>query len=106
MYRILPAIALSLTLAACASPPASIAPVNLSGVFDNTTCSQAQNLIASERNTLVALEAQQNNALAGDSIAVMIIGLPLSSMMGGDVETELAVSKGRVQALEARLARC
>jgi hypothetical protein len=59
--------------------------------------------IVAERNNLAALSKQQNQAATGDAVGVFLIGVPASSTFGGDKEGVLAVSKGKVNAIEASL---
>lgn len=73
-----------LALSACATPPSKIKPVANSG-----PCT------AQDRAKLEALSKQQNKAATNDAVGVALIGLPLGSMSGGDVETEIALLKGR-----------
>jgi hypothetical protein len=47
-----------------------------------------------------AYYADQENAQSGDALGVFLLGLPISSMTGGEKETELAVTKGRLDALD------
>ena len=63
-------------------------------------------MLADERNTLSTLSVQQNNAVAGDAVGVFLIGVPVSSLSGGDKAGEIAATKGKIIALEARLASC
>jgi hypothetical protein len=49
---------------------------------------------------LANLSARQKSAASGDAWGVVLLGLPLSSMSGGDQEALIAVAKGKVQALD------
>ena len=49
---------------------------------------------------LKALSAAQESAADADVIGVFLLGLPLSSMSGGDKEALVAVAKGRLDAIE------
>lgn len=93
-------------LAACAQSPASIAPVSMGNAFAGVACHQAQADLVAERQQLAALESKQNGAVAGDAIGVFLIGVPVSSLTGGNVAGHIAASKGKVMALEARVASC
>lgn len=95
-----------LFLAACAAGPESIAPVAMENAFAATSCRDAANMLNTERPILAALEQRQRNAATGDAIGVFLILVPISSLTGNDVEGEIAASKGKVLALEARLASC
>ncbi|SEU02690.1 hypothetical protein [Paracoccus homiensis] len=93
-------------IAACAQSPSSIAPVSMGNAYANVSCQQARADLIAERQTLAALEGKQKGAVAGDAIGVLLIGVPMSSLTGGDVSGHIAASKGRVIALEARLSSC
>lgn len=93
-------------IAACAQSPSSIAPVSFGNAYANVSCQQARADLIAERQTLAALEGKQKGAVAGDAIGVLLIGVPMSSLTGGDVAGHIATSKGKVIALEARTASC
>lgn len=93
-------------LAACAQRPDAIAPVSMAGAFDKISCRQASELLNAERVKLAALSKQQNDAATGDAIGVFLIGVPMSSVGGGDKAGEIATSKGKIVAFENRLQAC
>lgn len=95
-----------LALAACAPGPDAIAPVAMGNAFANTTCADAAAMASAERVTLEALSSAQRGAAAGDAIGVLLIGVPISSIGGGDKSGAIAASKGKLLALDARLAGC
>lgn len=95
-----------LTLSACAKGPDAIAAVPMGDVYQSLSCSTARNMLVQERNTLAPLEDQQRGAVTGDALGVFLIGVPVSSLSGGDREGQIAASKGKILALEARLATC
>lgn len=99
------ASALLLTVA-CTPRPDSIAPVSMTGAFDQLSCSQARANLEAERAKLADLEQRQNAAATGDAIGVFLVLIPVSKLTGGDVAGEVATSKGAVLALEQRVARC
>lgn len=94
------------TLAACAAQPDAIAPASMAGAYDGTSCSNARALLATEQTRLDALSAQQRQAANGDTLGVLLLGIPVSSATGGDKAGEIAASKGKINALQARLAGC
>jgi hypothetical protein len=102
---ILPILAFA-GLIACAQSPGSIAPVSMGNAYANISCTEARAMLEQERQTLAALESAQQGAVVGDAIGVLLIAVPVSSLTGGDREGEIAVSKGKVLALEARIASC
>lgn len=105
MTRLLAPLALA-TLAACASAPESIAPVPMFGAFDNMGCQTAADELAATRATLAAAEQAQRDTVGADALGVFLLGLPLGSLSGGDREAQIAVERGRVLALDARLRGC
>ena len=100
------AIALIPFIAACAKGPDSIAPVSMGNAYAGIACQQARSDLIAERQTLDALSAKQKGAVAGDAIGVFLIGVPVSSLSGGNVAGSIAASKGKVIALEARVSAC
>jgi hypothetical protein len=102
----LPALAATAILAACAQSPDAIAPVSMAGAYDGLSCEAARSALVAERQNLASLSAAQSSAVAGDAVGVFLIGVPVSSLSGGDKEGLIAVSKGKVLALETRLVRC
>ena len=105
MKRLFALAALPL-IAACAQSPSSIQPVSMGNAFAAVDCASARNMLAEEREKLAALESQQNAAVAGDALGVFLIGVPMSSLSGGDVSGHIAASKGKIISLEARTATC
>jgi Skp family chaperone for outer membrane proteins len=89
-------------MAGCAQSPDSIAPVSMGNAFAAMDCRQAQAELITERQNLAALSAQQQSAVAGDAIGVFLIGVPMSSLTGGDKAGLIAASKGKINALQAR----
>ena len=77
--------ALAMT-AACAQSPESIQPAYVTGTYD----------CAESRANVARLSSQQQSAVTGDFVGVLLIGLPISSMSGSDVEAELAIAKGQL----------
>jgi len=98
--------AAALSLAACAKSPDSIAPVSMGNAYAGVPCQQAAADLRAERVALAELEGKQRDAVAGDAVGVFLIGMPVSSLTGGNVEGQIAASKGKAMALEARLATC
>lgn len=56
--------------------------------------------IPPEQQNLTTLSSAQNDAATGDAFSVFLIGVPLANVADGDKEGLIAVSKGKVQALE------
>lgn len=89
------------TLAACAKAPESIAPSYVSEVpYQNYTCTQ----LGQEKQRLEMAYATaskaQNDARTGDAWGVFLLGLPTSSLSGGNIAPEIASLKGQMVAVD------
>lgn len=102
------AVALAaLTLSACARGPESIAPVAMpAGSYSSMSCATAAAERSRVATELAALESQQRGAVAGDAIGVLLIGVPVASLTGGDHAGDISVSKGKALSLDAHLMNC
>ncbi|MEQ9568232.1 MAG: hypothetical protein RLN85_20885 [Pseudomonadales bacterium] len=91
--------------AACAKQPENIAAVDVgTAQYASYSCAQLAEARLKYAQTLENLSARQKSAASGDAWGVFLLGLPLSSMSGGDQETNIAVTKGHIQSVdEARL---
>ena len=86
--------AMTATLAACAQRPDAIAATPLGGAFAGTDCASAASLYNAERQHLASLSSAQNAAANGDALGVFLLGIPTSSLTGGDKAGAIAASKG------------
>jgi hypothetical protein len=102
---IITAAALTL-MSACAQSPGSIEPVSMGAAYSGVSCEQASIEYASASNALAALSSKQKGAVAGDAVGVLLIGVPVSSLTGGDVSGQIALEKGKIASLDARLLGC
>ena len=95
-------VCLSVGLASgCAKRPDAIVPVDIPmAAYSGLNCKGIAQETIAENNKLAALSKSQNSAATGDAVGVFLIGVPMSSVTGGDKEGMIAVSKGKVQALE------
>ena len=96
----------ALALSACAPRPDAIQPVSMGNAYANHDCRAAVSELNAERQSLVTLSPAQSNAATGDAIGVFLIGVPTSSLTGGNKAGDIAASKGKILALEARVAAC
>jgi hypothetical protein len=93
-------------VAACAAAPENIAAVDVGPrAYQGFNCSQLAEAKVQYNQSLENLSAQQRDAQSGDAVGVFLLGLPLSSMSGGDKETQIALAKGHIQAVELEEAR-
>ena len=91
-------------VAACAQKPESIAPAYVTPtIYENFTCTQ----LAQEQARLVqaysVASGQQSQARRNDMAGVFLIGLPVSSMSGGNVAPQIANLKGQQEAVRATM---
>ena len=91
----------TLTLAGCASRANSIAPVAVpSSNYAGLTCDEAKIQLEQKQQAQSALTREQNNAATGDTVGVLLLGLPVGSIFGADKAGELGQVKGEVMALQ------
>lgn len=104
MKRALILACASIAVTACAKRPDAIAPATIPmAAYSNLGCQQLAAEYTRERTALAALEKQQNSAASGDAFGVFLVGVPVSSLTGGDKEGQIAISKGQVVAIESNL---
>lgn len=85
----------------CASSPESIAPAYISDMsYSHWTCEQ----LGQEQPRLVSALATacdaQRRCRANDTAGVIFLGLPVSSLSGSNMASEVARLKGELQALQ------
>ena len=97
-------LAATLAVAGCAKRPDAIVPVDIPmAAYSNQDCQGLARELATERVALSAVSKQQHDAATGDAMGVFLVGVPMSSTFGGDKEGQVAVSKGKVNAIEASM---
>ena len=85
----------------CAKRPDAIVPVEIPmAAYGGMDCKELAAETVAENEKLASLSKQQNEAATADAVGVFLIGAPLGSATGGDKEGQVAVSKGKIQALE------
>lgn len=98
------ALAILLAASGCAKRPDAIVPVDIPmAAYTNLDCSALAQELVKEQNNLAAVSKQQNQAATGDAIGVFLVGVPASSTFGGDKEGQVAVSKGKVNAINSAI---
>ncbi|MGF9566077.1 hypothetical protein AAIH70_21445 [Neorhizobium sp. BT27B] len=97
-------LALALAVTGCAKRPDAIVPVDIPmQAYTNGSCDTLAQEMIKEREALAAVSKQQNDAATGDAFGVFLTGVPMSSTFGGDKEGHVAVSKGKINAIEAAM---
>lgn len=100
-------IASLLALSACAERPDAIAATPMpAGMYSHLSCSKARAEREQVQTTLNAMTAAQDKAATGDAIGVFLLGVPWSSLSGKDKAGQIATEKGKLLAIDARLATC
>lgn len=91
-------------LGGCAKRPSAIVPVDIPmAAYTNLECQQLAQEQVKEQTKLAALSKSQNDAANGDAFGVFLIGVPIGSVSGADKEGDVAVSKGKVQAIQSAM---
>jgi hypothetical protein len=89
-------------IAGCAKQPSAIVATNYPfEAYMPLSCDEIQQSYYTVIGNLAALESQQKNAVVGDAVGVFLIGVPTASLLGGDQEGNLALEKGKLNALQA-----
>ncbi|WP_037914851.1 hypothetical protein [Sulfitobacter sp. 20_GPM-1509m] len=98
-YLILPCFLLA---SACAKEADKIPAANIGpNPYLSSSCGQLAEAKLQLDQNLETLTAAQKSAASGDAVGVILLGLPLSSMSGNDKETDIAITKGKIQAVQA-----
>lgn len=97
-------LALALAATACAKRPDAIVPADIPmAAYTHFDCSQLAQEMIKEQTSLATVSKQQSSAATGDAVGVFLIGVPMSSTFGGDKEGQVAVAKGKVQAIQSAM---
>lgn len=101
MKNILIVVSAIIFLSSCAKSPESIAPAYTSPLtYKGLGCNQIAQELGRVDNALVQSYTQQRNARSNDTMGVILLGLPVSSLSGGNVADQVAKLKGEKEALE------
>ena len=85
----------TLTLCACAKAPESIAPSYVSPLsYRGYDCSQLAEESVRVSEALMTASEQQRRARANDTLGVIFLGIPVSSLSGGNVASQVGKLKG------------
>lgn len=87
-------------VAGCAKTPESIAPAYVSPLnYQALDCDQIAEETARVETALVQVYAQQRDARTNDIVGVIFLGLPVSSLSGDNVASQVARLKGEQETL-------
>jgi len=88
-------------LVGCAKRPGAIVPANIPvSAYSNQSCQSLAQELIQEQATLAALSSAQSSAATGDAVGVFLFAVPVGSLVGADKAGDIAVSKGKVNAME------
>lgn len=107
-FGVLITFCVALSMGACASRASGVAPVAVaSSEYSARTCEQLRSDLTAAQTRQTALERKQNDAALADAAGVFLFLVPLGSVVGANVEGDLAQAKGETIAIERSIqARC
>jgi hypothetical protein len=90
----------ALAAVGCAKNPESIGPSYVSHVpYQSWNCQQLGEESARIGNALAVASEQQSNARSNDTVGVIFLGLPVSTLSGGNIAPQIARLKGEMGAV-------
>jgi hypothetical protein len=100
MKKTVMACAAVMLIAGCAARPENIPPAYVSTLsYQSLTCQQLAEESARVDTAYAEAAKKQTHARHEDTVAVALVGLPLGSMTGRNVATEVANLKGQQVAI-------
>lgn len=88
-------------IAGCAAKPENIGAAYVSPTtYSNFNCAQLQNEAIRVDNALGKASAAQTKARSNDTLGVIFLGLPVSSLSGSNVSDQIAQLKGQKETIE------
>jgi hypothetical protein len=88
-------------VAACSERPEDIAAADIGqGAYATLNCQQLADRRFTYEQELDELSQSQRRARSGDTVGVILLGLPLSRMSGNDRETQIAVTRGHLREID------
>lgn len=99
----LSSLVVALLFSGCAKRPNAVVQANLpSETYANYSCGQLERLLVSEKANEKTLTSKQRGAADADAIGIFLVGIPVAGVLGGDVEGELSVAKGKVLSIQSQ----
>lgn len=101
MLKAITTLGAAVALTACAQKPESIQAAYVSPTsYQGWSCQQLQSEATRVDAALQRASAAQEKARSNDTVGVIFLGLPVSSLSGGNVATQIADLKGRKDVIE------
>jgi len=102
MNKIIIAFAATAALAGYAKRPDAIVQADIPmAAYTNLSCQALAVELKKEQVKLDGLSKQQISAANGDAFGVFLVGVSIGSVAGGDKEGDVAVSKGKISAMQS-----
>ena len=93
-------VAFGVASAGCAKSPDSIGPSYVSEIgYRSWTCAQLNEEIQHLHGALAKATDQQWDARTADTVGVLLIGLPVSTLSGENIAPEIGRLKGEIEAV-------
>lgn len=98
--RVLAAVAVVCFVAGCAKTPESISPAYVSDVgYRSWSCANLAGEQQRLASALASASTEQSQARTTDIVGVVLIGIPVSSLSGGNIAPQIARLKGEQEAV-------
>lgn len=98
------AMLVAMAAAGCAKNPDAIVALNMpANAYAGLSCEQLATEHRRSSDALASVSQQQRQAATGDAVGVFLIGVPVSSLSGGDKEGLVAQHKGEIVAIEGAM---
>lgn len=95
-----------LLLHGCATPPDKVTAAKIPpGSYSSMDCASLTKELDAASYAVASLSQSQNEAAMGDAVGVLLLGVPVSSALGGDMESELSLAKGKADAIKAEMSK-
>ena len=92
------AVCATAAIAACAKKPEAVGAAYISpSTYDGWSCKQLNAEAVRLDAAYSRAAAQQNKARSNDTVGVIFLGLPVSTLSGGNVADQIASLKGHQQ---------
>jgi len=94
----------AIAAAGCAKNPDAIVALNMpANAYAGLSCQQLAAEHRRSSDALASVSQQQRQAATGDAVGVFLIGVPVSSLSGGNKEGLVAQHKGEIVAIEGAM---
>ena len=98
--KLILALAASISLSACATKPENITPQYVSTLqYKDLSCSQLGVELARTEEALTVASGEQKKARSNDTLGVLFLGVPVSSLSGSNKAAYIGQLKGQVEAM-------